>query len=101
MTEALFATVGALLFGLGLYGLFARRHLLRKIIGANIATTAVFLLIVASARAAGEGVTDPVPQALVLTGIVISISLTAFALALLRRLVQLTGRGCLAEDEEA
>ncbi|RFA31031.1 hypothetical protein CAI21_03400 [Alkalilimnicola ehrlichii] len=98
MSEAVFALVGALLFAWGLFGLFAYRHLIRRIIAAKIATSAVFLLIIALARVPGQGVTDPVPQALVLTGIVISISLAAFALVLACRFIELTGESDLDED---
>jgi multicomponent Na+:H+ antiporter subunit C len=40
---------------------------------------------------ASDGIADPVPQAMVLTGIVVSVAATALALALARRLLNLTG----------
>ncbi len=82
MTSAFAATAG-LLFAVGLYGLLAPSALLTRLLGANITSAAVFLYLLATG-AAGDGPPDPVPQAMVLTGIVITISLTAFALVLLR-----------------
>lgn len=99
MSESVFIAAGAAVFLIGLYGLFALPDLLRKIVAANIATGGVFLILLAAARTAEQQTADPVPQALVLTGIVISVSLTAFALSLLRRLVELTGSDRLDEGE--
>lgn len=96
--EAVYALVGAILFGAGLYGVFAHRHLVRKVIAANIATSAVFLILIATAHSGEETVADPVPQALVLTGIVIAVSVTAFALVLIRHFVDLTGTADLDEE---
>lgn len=78
---------GAALVGLGLYGLVTHPHLLRKIIAFNVMGGGVFLLFGAIARrgaVAGTGA-DPVPQALVITGIVVAFSATALAVALLLR----------------
>ncbi|MCP1726750.1 multicomponent Na+:H+ antiporter subunit C [Natronospira proteinivora] len=83
MSAALFTLTAAALFGLGLYGVLTRQALIHRLLGANIMATAVFLfLIVLSAKHPEDP--DPVPQAMVLTGIVIAVSLTAFALALIR-----------------
>ncbi|HVY56851.1 MAG TPA: NADH-quinone oxidoreductase subunit K, partial [Xanthobacteraceae bacterium] len=63
--------------------------------------TGVFLLFGVIARrgaAAGLG-GDPVPQALVITGIVVAFSATAICVALLLRLVAETGRATLNSDE--
>lgn len=81
---------GAVLIGLGLYGLIAHPHLLRKILAFNVMGGGVFLLFGTIARrgaAAGVGA-DPVPQALVITGIVVAFSATALAVALLLRIVR-------------
>lgn len=80
----LYASAGAATFAIGLHGLFARPHVVRRIIAANLLGSGVFLIMVAVARR-GPG-TDPVLHALVLTGIVVSVSATACALALVRRL---------------
>lgn len=84
---------GAALIGLGLFGLVTNPHLLRKIVAFNVMGGGVFLLFGAIARrgaAAGLGA-DPVPQALVITGIVVAFSATALAVALLLRVARETG----------
>ena len=86
MTQTLlFALTAAGLFGIGLYGLLTGQQLLRKVLALNLMGSAVFLLLIALARRDPTG-SDPVPHALVLTGIVIAVSATAFALSLIRRL---------------
>ncbi|OOG22710.1 hypothetical protein B1C78_14355 [Thioalkalivibrio denitrificans] len=72
------------LFLMALYGVFASRHLLRRILALNVMSTAVFLWLVTVARAA-PGL-DPVPHAMVLTGIVVTVSTTAVAVVLVVRL---------------
>jgi multicomponent Na+:H+ antiporter subunit C len=91
MTQALFfALIAVALFGFGLYGFFAHAHVLRKILALNVMGNAVFMLLVAIA-ARDPIRTDPVPHAMVLTGIVIAVSATAFALVLARRYYRLSG----------
>lgn len=81
----IFAVAGGALFAIGLYGLFARRNLVMRIMAANIAAAGTFVVILsASGRAGAEA--DPVAQAMVLTGIVVAVSITAFALSLIGRL---------------
>ncbi len=93
----LYALAGIGLFVLGLHGLIVHAHLLRKILALNIMGSGVSLLLVALAyRAAGSP--DPVPHAMVITGIVVTVSSTALALALLRRFHRSTGRTELSED---
>ncbi|GLI95064.1 NADH-quinone oxidoreductase subunit K [Methylocystis echinoides] len=94
---------GAALIGLGLYGLLTHPHLLRKIIGFNVMGSGVFLLFGAIARrgaAAGLGA-DPVPQALVITGVVVAFSATALAVSLLLRVVRETGGPFFPDDDGA
>jgi len=87
----LFALSGAALFLIGLHGLFACPHLLRKILAANVMGSGVFLVFNAMARRAPAGGPDPVPQAMVLTGVVVAVSATALALALACRLSEAGG----------
>ena len=95
----IFLAAGVALFGLGLYGLIVHAHLLRKIIAVNVMAGGIFLLLVALAyRGPGEAA-DPVPHAMVLTGIVVAVSATAFALTLARRLYVETGRATLPGEE--
>jgi len=86
----LYACTGALLFALGAAGLILRPHLLQKILSFNIFGSGIFLVLVGLGQR--NGVPDPVPQAMVLTGIVVAVSATALALALARHLLLLTGR---------
>jgi multicomponent Na+:H+ antiporter subunit C len=101
MGEAtLYGLCGAALVGLGLFGLIVHPQPLRKILAFNLIGGGVFLLFGAIARrgaAAGFG-GDPVPQALVITGIVVAFSATALAVALLLRLFQETGQATLHLD---
>jgi multicomponent Na+:H+ antiporter subunit C len=98
MTAAtVFGVCGALVVGLGLYGLITNPQPLRKIVAFNLVGSGVFIIFGAVARrgaAAGFG-GDPVPQALVITGVVVAFSATAMAVALLLRLFQVTGSATL------
>ena len=89
----LFGLLASTLIGVGLYGLIVNPQPLRKILSFNVIGSGVFLLFGAVARrgaAAGMG-GDPVPQALLITGIVVAFSATALAVALLLRLDDETG----------
>jgi len=101
MNEAtLFALCAVLLVGAGLYGLIVNPHPLRKILAFNVVGSGVFLLLGAIARrGAGAGFGgDPVPQALLITGIVVAFSATALAVALLLRLRDASGSVTLASE---
>lgn len=88
-----------ILFGVGFTTLLLHRNMIKKIIGLNIMDTAVYLFLAAMGYVDGrvapiavDGVTDvelyinPIPSGLVLTGIVVSVSVTALMLALTIRL---------------
>jgi multicomponent Na+:H+ antiporter subunit C len=92
---ALYVVAAAAVFGIGVYGLIVADHVLRKLLALNMMGSAVFVLMVAVAGPVA-GRPDPVAQALVLTGIVIAVAATAFALALLVRLHHDTGRTTLS-----
>ena len=99
-SATLYGLCGAVLVGLGLFGLIVHPQLLRKILAFNLIGSGVFLLFGVVARkgaAAGFG-GDPVPQALVITGLVVAFAATALAVALLLRLVQEIGRPTLRSD---
>jgi multicomponent Na+:H+ antiporter subunit C len=89
---------GALLVGLGLYGLITNPQPLRKILSFNLLGSGVFLVfgIIARRGAAAGLFADPVPQAMVITGIVVAFSASALAVALLLRLFQESGRATLS-----
>jgi multicomponent Na+:H+ antiporter subunit C len=96
----LFGLVACALIGVGLYGLIVNPQPLRKILAFNVVGSGVFLLFGVIARrgaAAGMG-GDPVPQALLITGIVVAFSATALAITVLLRLFDETGSTTLAPD---
>ncbi len=91
--------VAVALFAVGFVTLLLHRNLLKKIIGLNIMDTAACLLLTSVGYISGRrppiienGNTDPaayvnpLPAGLVLTGIVVSVSVTALMLALTIRL---------------
>lgn len=86
------------LFAIGLYGIIVCRHLVHKVIAVNFAGSGVFMLLVALGRRAPEAV-DPVPQAMVLTGIVVAFAATAFALALVLRIHRESGSAVLDQGD--
>jgi multicomponent Na+:H+ antiporter subunit C len=89
----LYGLCSAVLVGVGLYGTIVQPHPLRKILAFNIVGSGTFLLFgVIARRGAIAGVGgDPVPQAMVITGLVVAFSATALAIALLLRLSGETG----------
>lgn len=94
-----YEAVAVILFGIGFTTLLFHRNMIKKIIGLNIMDTAVYLFLAAMgyiddriAPIVENGVTDasvyinPIPSGLVLTGIVVSVSVTALMLSLTVRL---------------
>ncbi len=98
----LYSIGGVLLFCLALYGLIVQPHLLRKIIALNVLGGGVFLFLISVARRNAGAFPDPVPHAMVLTGIVVALAATAFGIALARRIYVATGRKTLEDvgDDE-
>ncbi len=92
---------GAALIGLGIYGLLVLAHPLRKLVAFNLLGSGVFLMfgILARKGAAAGLAADPVPQAMVITGIVVAFSATALAVALLLRLFETSGKATIDPDE--
>ena len=93
--------VAILLFGIGFANLLVQKNLIKKIIGLNIMDTAVYLFLAEKGYIAGraapivvngvqevEAYINPSPSGLVLTGIVVSVSVTALMLSLTVRLYQ-------------
>ncbi len=101
---------------IGFYAMIAKKNLIKKIIGANIFQTAIFLFYISlsditdgtapilvgehgaehAEHAADVIYTNPVPHCLILTAIVVAVSTTAVALALIIRIYQ--EYGSLEED---
>lgn len=93
--------VAMILFGIGFSNLLFQRNLIKKIIGLNIMDTAIYLFLAEKGYIMGrvapiivdgdqsvERYINPIPSGLVLTGIVVSVSVTALMLSLTIRLYQ-------------
>ena len=91
--------VAMILFGIGFANLLFQKNLIKKIIGLNIMDTAVYLFLAEKGYITGrlapiivneiqdvEAYITPIPSGLVLTGIVVSVSVTALMLSLTVRL---------------
>ncbi len=91
------------LVAIGLYGLVLHPTPLRKVIAFNPCGQRHFLFVRRGARrgAAAGFLADPVPQAMVITGIVVAFAAKALAVALLLRLLE-TGLSTIEStpDEE-
>jgi multicomponent Na+:H+ antiporter subunit C len=86
-----------ILFVIGFHTMLTHSNLIKKIIGMNIMDTSIFLFFVSIGYVRGgrapiiqEGAgflyVNPLPSALILTGIVVAVSVTAFALSLIVKL---------------
>ncbi len=95
----LYALVGIGLLVVGLYALIVFPHLLRKILAINVMGSGVFLLLVALVDRVEGAAPDVVPQAMVITGIVVAVSATALALVLMLKLTAKSGRAQLPDDQ--
>lgn len=93
----LFALIGVGILILGLYALIVHAHLLRKILAINVMGSGVFLVLVALGGRTPGTLPDPVPHAMVITGIVVAVSASALALALMLRVRDETGAAELGE----
>jgi len=90
-----------IMFAVGLVMLAADRNLIKKIIGLNIMDAAMYLLLTALGyiengvppivAEGAELYVNPIPAGLVLTGIVVSVSVTAVMLALTVKLYKKYG----------
>ena len=98
----LYGLAGIALVAMGLYAALAARHVLRRLLGLNVLGSGVFMMLVALASRTTDIATrpDPAPHAMVLTGIVVAVSATALALALLRRMHVHEGSPRLPEDRD-
>lgn len=88
--------ISILLMMIGMYGMIAKKNLIKKIIGMNIFQISVFLFYISMGKVK-EGTApiywdkaiiydNPLSHVLILTAIVVSISTTAVALALIIRI---------------
>ena len=92
--SAIAGFTGAVLVGLGLYALIVNADPLKKLLAFNLLGSGVFLVfgIVARRGAVGAFPFDPIPQAMVITGIVVAFAASALAVALMLRLAKESGR---------
>lgn len=86
MQELIFGFAGLAVFVIGLRGTLLNDNWLMRLLSLNVCGAGVFLTFVAIAYRGLKIPADPVPHALVLTGIVVAVSATAMALALGKRL---------------
>lgn len=97
-TATIFAYCGAALIGVGVYGFLVRAHMIRRLIAFNVIGSGIFLLFGATGARRHELGVDPVPQALIITGLVVALGATALVVALTVRYAQLTNRATLPEE---
>ncbi len=94
-----YETAAMILFGIGFTTLLTHRNLIKKIVGFNFMDSAIYLFLASKGYITGRlapiivdsntdpsNYVNPIPTGLVLTGIVVSVSVTAFLLALTCRL---------------
>jgi multicomponent Na+:H+ antiporter subunit C len=122
--DLIYLVTAVLIFATALAALLLTHHLVRKVIALNVMASAVFLVLVVIAIQPGEmpgreltpappprsdqpaatsngtrSVGDPLPHAMVLTGIVVSFGASALAIALARRIQAATGEARLPEEQ--
>ena len=99
-----YAITACVLFAVGFAHVLLHPNLIRKVVAFNIMDSSVFLLLASRGMIAGRTaaiLTDggantalyvnPIPAGLVLTGIVVSVSVSAFSLALIQRIYGVYG----------
>lgn len=93
--------VFVIIFLLGFYAILVKKNLIKMVIGLNIMEGAIFYWFISITDKGGKIpivngpyssalVNDPIPQALILTGIVIGASTSAFLLTLIIELNKFT-----------
>jgi len=89
-----------LIFLVGLWGVTRKANMVKKVMGLSIANSGIILLFVhygslsgatAPIEGSGRPMVDPLPQALMLTAIVVGVCVMALALVLVYRLYQRFG----------
>jgi multicomponent Na+:H+ antiporter subunit C len=104
-----------LLMMIGFYAMIGKRNLVKKLLGMNIFQTAIILMFVSAGVKKGASIpilnkyevlahgvqatqiVNPLPHVLMLTAIVVSVSITGVALAIILRIYR--EYGTLEEDE--
>ena len=109
-----FAVAAVILFVTGFVNMMVHPNLIKKVVSFNIMDSATFLMLASRGMIAGRTaaiLTDgganpslyvnPIPAGLVLTGIVVSVSVSAFSLALIQRIYGTYGTVDMRELLEA
>lgn len=109
-----FAVAAVILFVTGFVNMMVHPNLIKKVVSFNIMDSATFLMLASRGMIAGrtaailtDGGADtslyvnPIPAGLVLTGIVVSVSVSAFSLALIQRIYGTYGTVDMRELLEA
>ncbi len=112
--ENRFAIAAVILFVTGFVNMMVHPNLIKKIVSFNIMDSATFLMLASRGMIAGRTATiltdggantslyvNPIPAGLVLTGIVVSVSVSAFSLALVQRIYGTYGSVDLRDILEA
>ena len=114
LIENRFAVTAVILFVTGFVNMMIHPNLIKKVVSFNIMDSATFLMLASRGMIAGrtaailtDGGADvtryvnPIPAGLVLTGIVVSVSVSAFSLALIQRIYGTYGTVDMRELLEA
>lgn len=101
LMENYFYMVAIILFIIGMHTMLTHSNLVKKVIAMNIMDTSVFLLFVAVGYvhggapplldSAADVYVNPLPSVLILTGIIVALSVTAFALSLITKIYEYYG----------
>ena len=89
----IFALAGVALIGVGLYRLAVSAGMVRRLVAVNVMSAGVGSVLIASAYRGPDLAPDAVPQAFVLTGIVVIVAMTAVGLVIVRRIDEAEGDG--------
>ena len=91
-----YTLTAVILFTVGFLNMMLQQNLIKKVVAFNIMDSSTFLFLatrgyIEGAEAAiltqhAENYVNPIPAGLVLTGIVVSVSVSAFSLALIQRI---------------
>jgi len=93
----LYTLCAILLFAIGLLGFLLNSDFIRKLLGLNVIGIAIFMLLLAAANTYPNAV-DPIPHAMVLTGIIVAAAGTALGLNLASKIARFAR---LVQKEEA
>ena len=93
-----YTLAAVILFVVGFLNMMLQRDVIKKVVGFNIMDSATFLFLATRGYVEGgqaailtqhaESYVNPIPAGLVLTGIVVSVSVSAFSLALIQKIYQ-------------